>query len=155
MKRRWKILLTVGLTVGAVYAGGLLWPPKAEALPKPKYVDENSKYMQKYVSVQDLWTGWVPREDGLGDIHIATGSIVNRGKRNIIVTDARMALLNAEGGVLQERQVLSYPGRGLWQPQIGPGKSVGFYELLPPTDSIPPPDWMGEIRVTVIGIALQ
>jgi len=124
----------------------------ASALPKPKFVDENTKYLLKYVSVQDLWVGWIPSPDGATGYHVTTGRILNSGNKTILVADIRMALLNFNGGVIEERVIPDYSRRTVWQPRLEPGQAAAFSALLPPTQGMPPTDWSGEVRVTVVQI---
>jgi hypothetical protein len=115
-------------------------------LPRPKYVDENTKYLLKYFSVQDIWVGWVAGVEDRPNIHVTTGRVVNSGKKAIIVTDVHVALLDPNGMVISDKRILNYPQRTPWQPQIGPGQEASFSAPLPPTD------WTGEVRVSVMQI---
>ena len=118
------------------------------------YETARGEYLKKYVSVQDVWAGWMPTSGDMSEIHIVTGRIMNTGNKMVIVNEVRVALLDDQGKVLDEKQIVAYPDQTIWQPQLGPGQSAGFNELLPPTVGVPPLDWTGEVRVTVTSIEL-
>ncbi len=154
MKRRLKFFLPVFITGIAVLTGTPCSGPAAYAAPKPKYVDPESKYLQKYVSVEDVWVGWLPGIDARPDLHVASARVLNRGKKAIIVLDVRVALLDQKGLVTAEKRVLNYPDGTPWQPHLDPAQAAVFSVPLPPTEGIFPPDWTGELRISVVSIQL-
>ncbi len=118
------------------------------------YDTTRNAYLQRYVSVQDVWAGWVPAEGDVRAVNIVTGRVMNMGKKPVIVNEVLIALLDTQGKVLEERPIIAYPERAVWQPQLGPGESAGFNELLPPSNGVVPMEWTGEVRVTVTSIEL-
>ncbi len=150
-----KCVLNLGRSASlALFTAAIFWTIEASALRQPRYTDDNTKYLQKYVSVQDLWVGWLAEVEDRPNVHIAAGRIVNSGKRTILVKDVRLALLDHKGRVIMEKQILNYPQGTVWQPQIEPDRAVGFTVPIPPSDGMSPSDWTGEVRITVVQIQL-
>ena len=154
MKHYLSIVVAVLFISSQSIAAPMVGTPATLAAWHADYDAACREYARRSVSVQDVWAGWMRTVGGIPEIHLATGRVLNTGNEPVVVADVRIALLDQEGKVLVERAILAYPEGTAWQPRIEPGQAAAFYELLPPTEGVPPVEWTGEVRITVTRIEL-